>query len=318
MSGFVGQSAETLATATTHVAGVDLGGTKTRIGIATADAVLVAETVEPTGRDAGRLPIQIAARIRALAAVAGVDPAAIGATGVGAAGVPDAAGSFAIAPNLGGIGETPFARELAANLGHRVVLENDVNVAALGELRFGVGRNCRDFVVVAVGTGIGMGIVSDGRLLRGARGAAGEIGFLPLGTDPFDARNHRRGPLEETVAGDVLAARYQEAGGGEVTARQVFELAAAGDHRAQEAIDAEARWLSAGIVAVAAILDPDLVVLGGGIGGRRELADRVRAWLPRYGVAGLDVRISELGDRAPVLGAVGLAIDALGARKDAS
>lgn len=304
--------ADRSSTATTHVAGVDLGGTKVRVGIATTGGELVAETTVATA-EAGRLPEQISAQVRRLAEEAGIDPAAIGATGVGGAGVPGEAGTFDVAPNLRGIDETPFARDLSAELGHPVVLENDVNVAALGELAEGVGRTVDDFVVVSVGTGIGMGIVSGGRLLRGARGAAGEIGFLPIGADPLDRRNHRRGTLEEVLAGDVLAARYSATR--PVSARKVFGLASAGDRAALAALDEEARWLATALVAVAAVLDPAVIVLAGGIGGRAELVERVERWLPLLGSSGLVIQASELGSRAPVLGAVRLAIDALPAHK---
>ncbi len=296
----------------THVAGVDLGGTKVRVGIATIGGDLIAEATVPTA-DTGGLPGQISAEVLRLARDARVDPAAIGATGVGGAGVPNNGGTFDVAPNLHGIDETPFARDLSGELGHPVVLENDVNVAALGELAEGVGRTVDDFVVVSVGTGIGMGIVSAGRLLRGARGAAGEIGFLPIGTDPLDRRNHRRGSLEEVLAGDSLAARYSPSR--PITAREVFERAAAGDREALAALDHEARWLATALVAIAAVIDPAVVVMTGGIGGREELIDGVRGWLPRLGASRLVIQASGLGSRAPVLGAVRLAVDALSAQK---
>jgi predicted NBD/HSP70 family sugar kinase len=158
-------------------------------------------------------------------------------------------------------------------------------------------------------------------LLRGARGAAGEIGFLPLGADPLDPAHHVRGALEEVTAGDAVSGRFllgprPDAGpgpdthpgtGSGVSAEEVFALAASGDARAVDAVDEEARWLAAGIAAVTAVLDPELVILGGGIGARPDLVPRVTSWLARYGQPHVPVRISLLGPLAPVIGAAEIA-----------
>lgn len=294
-----------------YVAGIDLGGTKIRAGIARLDGSIVAEQTIKTGAGGVRIAEQIVGVINDLCVTSGVRPGQVVATGVGGAGVPNPAGiSFDLAPNLDltADGSVSIAEELAQALGHPVVIENDVNAAALGELYYGIGLNFEDFVFISVGTGIGMGIVSGGRLLRGAHGAAGEIGFLPLGADPLNAANHHRGPLEEVVAGDALTRRYRASAGVDRTSVEIFAAAARGDHAAVESIDAEAQWLATAIAAVAAVLDPAVFVLGGGIGTRKDLLPRVLRWLGRLGAPELDVRISELGSRAPVAGAVRLAL----------
>jgi predicted NBD/HSP70 family sugar kinase len=295
-----------------HVIGVDLGGTKIRAGIATAEGDLLAEKRIETSAHGSEAVEQIHALAIELCETAGITLDRVLATGVGGAGVPDAEGtSFDLAPNLTALGGVPFSSRLAALLGHPVVIENDVNVSAVGELVSGLGRGLSDFVFISVGTGIGMGVIANGVLLRGARGAAGEIGFLPLGADPLDPANHVRGALEEVTAGDAVSRRFLLAPradpGAQVSAEEVFALAAAGDAQAVDAVDAEARWLAAGIAAVTAVLDPELVILGGGIGARPDLVPRVTSWLARYGQSHVPVRISLLGPLAPVIGAAEIA-----------
>ncbi|WP_400994773.1 ROK family protein [Agromyces sp. GXQ0307] len=300
------------------VVGIDLGGTKVRAGIAgldsgdggdggdgpetrTALAVVEQATVHGGGR---ALATQIVDVVHELCAAVASPVAAVRAVGVGGAGVPvEARGGFDHAPNLGDLVSFRLADDLALALGCTVALENDANVAALGELAAGVGAAHDDFAFVSIGTGIGMGLVLDRTLVHGAANAAGEIGYLPLGADPLDPATHRRGPLEEVVAGDVLAARL----GDGASARDVFSRAAQGDAGAVAALDDEAKWIAHAIAAVDAIVDPGRFVLGGGIGSRPELLAPIRGWLARLGRPELPVTISELGGEAPVLGALHLA-----------
>jgi glucokinase len=295
-----------------YVVGVDLGGTKIRAGIASETGTILADRKVPTNAGGVAIIEQIVGLVSDLCAVVGAGTEQIAATGIGGAGVPDSSGlNFDQAPNLSGLLDVPFAQDLMQRLGHPVIIENDVNVAALGELHYGLGLRHSDFVFVSVGTGIGMGIVADGRLIRGASGAAGEIGYLPFGTDPLTAENQVRGPLEEAVAGDALARRYEMATGYRISTREIFTKSQDGDGDALAAIDDEARWIAAALIAVNAVLDPEVFVIGGGIGSRKELLPHLHTWLTRHGVSSLDIRISELGHRAPVAGAVRLALAAV-------
>ncbi|MRX42141.1 ROK family protein [Agromyces kandeliae] len=300
-----------------YVVGIDLGGTKVRAGIAALDAsdgprarAALVEAEEATEAGGGRALVgQIAGLVEGLSAAVSSPVDAVRAIGVGGAGVPaHPHGGFELAPNLGDLASFSLADELRLALGCAVVLENDANVAALGELAAGVGVHHDDFAFISIGTGIGMGLVLDRALVPGAGNAAGEIGYLPFGADPLDPAAHRRGPLEEVVAGDALAARL----GAGASARDVFDLAERGDARAVAAIDEEARWVAHAIAAVAAVVDPGRFVLGGGIGSRPELLAPVRTWLARLGRGDLPVTISELGGAAPVLGALHLARAAAG------
>lgn len=293
--------------------GVDLGGTKIRAGIATLSGVLLAEKRIATSSDGSGAVEQIHALVLELCATVGVPLARVAGTGVGGAGVPDTGGTFTLAPNLTALGGIDFRERLGALLGHPVVIENDVNVSAIGELAAGLGRGRSDFVFISVGTGIGMGIIANGSLVRGANGAAGEIGFLPLGADPLDPANHVRGPLEEATAGDAVSGRFLHGAGSALAPEDIFARAAAGDELAADAVDEEARWLAAGIVAVNAVLNPELVILGGGIGTRPDLLTRITSWLARLGQPELPIRISEIGPLAPVIGAATIAIEAAAA-----
>ncbi|GAA1059140.1 ROK family protein [Agromyces bracchium] len=300
------------------VVGIDLGGTKVRAGIAALDdsgggaapgrPLAEVEQAPPAG--GGRaLVTQVVGLVHELCAAVSSPIDAVHAIGIGGAGVPvDAHGGFEHAPNLGDLTSFSLADELRLALGCTVALENDANVAALGELAAGVGARHDDFAFVSIGTGIGMGVVLDRSLVRGAGNAAGEIGYLPFGGDPLDPAAHRRGPLEEVVAGDAFAARL----GPEASARDVFDLAARGDARAIASLDEEAKWVAHAIAAVDAIVDPGRFVLGGGIGSRPELLAPIRDWLARLGRPDLPVTISELGGAAPVLGALHLARAAAG------
>lgn len=295
----------------TYVVGIDVGGTKVYAGLADTNGTIVAELTEPTHNQGGASMVtQLVQIVERLADMHGIHPTQVAATGLGGAGVPNATTGFDLAPNLAAT-ENGLSENLKVALGHYVTLENDVNVAAIGELHEGVGRESSNFVFIAVGTGIGMGIVANGTLVRGAYGAAGEIGYLPIGADPFDTDNHRRGPLEEKLAGRTLSERYQRSTGHAVTTPEVFDRAASGDGDALAAVNDEAKYLALALVAVNAVLNPEIIVLGGGIGARAELIGPLRSSLAQLGSPTLDIRFSQLGHRAPVIGAARLALDQL-------
>ena len=298
-----------------YVAGVDLGGTKVRAALADLTGHIVAEDVQATDPRGGvAVAAQIDTLLRRLATRSGVDWSHVRASAIGLPGAPHpATGTIDLSPNVSELGALDVKAELTRRLGHPVVLDNDVNLAAAGERWLGSGRTHRHFVFVAVGTGIGMGIVLDGELVRGARGAAGEISYLPLGTDPFDPANQVRGALEEAVAGSALAARYRSATGEQTSVPVVFDRAAAGDEAARAAIDEEARLIALAVVAITAVLDPEAVILGGGIGARAELVEPVRRWVAALSVDGPLIKTSRLGDRAGLLGAVAVARQEAGA-----
>jgi predicted NBD/HSP70 family sugar kinase len=297
------------------VLGVDLGGTKIHVALANLIGAIVAEAVEETDRRGGTHVVeQIDKMMKRVAAGAGVDIAMIRRGAMGSPGVcQPSTGRITIAPNILGLDEIDVTQALRRHLGFDMAIENDVNLAAKGEHWQGCCRNAENFAFVALGTGIGMGLVAGGRLVRGARGAAGEIAYLPLGGDPFDARAYRVGTLESALGSAAILERYRGLGGraaGDV--RGIFDRLRHGDREAEATLDEAARLLAQALMAVRAVADPELVVLGGSIGARPELVLRVRRALGlRYLAEPLAIEPSALGNRATLIGAIGMALTRL-------
>jgi predicted NBD/HSP70 family sugar kinase len=194
--------------------------------------------------------------------------------------------------------------------GPLLVMENDVDAAALAERALGHGRDVEHFAFVHIGSGIGMGLILGGQLLRGAHGVAGEIAFLPLSGGPVSSRlgadeheARKRGTLEmaASASGVVRAARGSGMRG-PVSARRVFEAAAAGDERAIAVVAEEARLIAQTICAVITVVDPHLIVLGGGIGRAPGFAEAVAAELEPIAPVMPDIKVSALGTDAVVDG----------------
>lgn len=201
---------------------------------------------------------------------------------------------------------------LRTALGPFLMIENDVDAAAMAEREYGHGRDVDSFVFVSIGTGIGMGLVMDGQLRRGSHGAAGEIGFLPIQRDgAHDTRDaRRRGRLEAaaSAAGIVRAAR--QAGMRKIgSARAVFTAAAEGDVRASAVLRDEAELVTRAIASIIAVVDPQLVVLGGGIGRAEGFIDAVAGLLPRFAPVLPELRVSALGAEAVVDGCLVAGLD---------
>jgi predicted NBD/HSP70 family sugar kinase len=213
--------------------------------------------------------------------------------------------AIAFTGSLSGWAHPGVLGQLRGAFGPELVVENDVDVAALAEQAHGAGRDAGSFAFVHVGTGIGMGLVLGGQLHRGAHGVAGEIAYLPLseghGVSERDAR--RRGSLEAaaSAAGVVRAARRTGLRG-PVSARRVFALAAQGDERAAAVVAAEAMLVAKAICAIVTVADPELVVLGGGIGQAPGFAAAVAAGLRKIAPVMPEVRVSVLGADAVVDG----------------
>lgn len=314
--GPVGRRATTyeLVGANACVLGVDLGGTKVHVALADLFGDLIGEATESTHPAGGRhIVAQIDGMVRVIAAKAGLDVARIRRGALGSPGVVQpATGHILYAPNIPGLDTFDVADALAVRLGFPVVIENDVNLAALGERRQGDRHGVGNLAFIALGTGIGMGIVANGQLLRGARGAAGEIAYLPLGGDPFDSRGFTLGTFETVIGSVAIVERCRGLGvAAPADVRGVFDLLAQGDAAAAMVIDEVARLLAQAIVAVRAVLDPEIVVLGGSIGSRQEVLEGVRRYGLRLGDRELVVESSLLGSRAALIGAIGLATDLL-------
>jgi predicted NBD/HSP70 family sugar kinase len=293
------------------VVGVDVGRHWVRAALADITGAIAARRDERARASSARALLgQIGAAAHALAAEAGIGWNRVIHVTVGSPGVFEPArGAVTLAPNLPGWGRQGLVEALRAELGDRIGVENDVNLAAVGERWKGLGQGVPNFGFLLVGTGVGMGLVLDGRLYRGAGGAAGEVGYLPIGADPHDPHVRRRGAFEEAVAGAGVVRGARQAGlPGTLTPKKVFALARRGDPLAVRVVEDEARRLALGIAVVIAVVDLELVILGGGIGGNDLLLAPIERELRALSPLRPRLAVSVLGDDAVLHGAVATAL----------
>jgi predicted NBD/HSP70 family sugar kinase len=296
------------------VVGIDVGRRWVRAAIADISGGIVARRDERArARSARTLIDQIGGIAHALAAEAGVQWSDVAHATIGSPGVFDPArGLVEMAPNLPGWGRHGIVEAVRAELGTNVTFENDVNLAALGERALGPGRDVENFIYFWVGTGVGIGIVLEGRLYRGARGAAGEIGYLPIGPgDPHDRTTRRRGAFEEAAAAAGIVRGARQLGmGGPLSAESVFAAARRGDPIAVRAVELEARLIASAVATIAPVLDPELVILGGGVGRSGDLlVAPIERELRSMSPFRPRIRLAALGQDAVLHGAVATALE---------
>jgi predicted NBD/HSP70 family sugar kinase len=304
--------AYTVDSAAGFVVGLDIGSTVLRVAATDiyGDVQLERELPAATGgpREIDR---QITGAVREVERELAGDLLAIGVSTPGVVD-PGTRRVTSLAYHVTASGAYDALAGLEDRFGVPVRVENDVNSAAVGEKWRGLARGVPTFVFVAVGAGVGMGIVIEHELFRGFRGAAGEIAYLPLTTDPFAERHRRLGGLEDEVgAGGVLDA-YNAARGAETagSAREVFERARGGDPAARDVVEHTARQLGLAIATVCAVIDPELVVLGGRIGRSPDLLPPVRAAAGRLLPFPTRIESSVLAERAALEGALAFGLRA--------
>lgn len=274
-----------------HHIGIDVGGTKL-LGVVvdpTRPATPIRQARAPTPRGTEAL-------VGAIEAMADeLDPGGTAAVGVGLPGLVDRQDRFRYGPNLPGVVDVDVGALLRARLGRPVVADNDATCATVAEFAFGAGAGHDDGILVTFGTGIGAGIVVDGAIRRGHQGFAGEPGHMVIDPSGPDCPCGRRGCWERFASGSalgrlgreaVVAGRATAVGrlAGDVDAvrgEHVVAAVRAGDREAGEVLDEFAWWIAAGIANLVDILDPSIVVLGGGVMDAADvLVDRVDAALP--------------------------------------
>lgn len=292
-----------------HVLGVDIGRGWLRVAVADlAGEITARQDVPNRGRTADAVADAVIAAARAAIDEAGLTPDQVVHAAIGTPGVWDEQQQrVRYATNLPGWGRRGLFDRIRAGLDTAISVHNDANLAALGEYARGSGVGSRVFVYLLIGTGLGMGVVSGGKLRQGAHGAAGEIGFLPL---PGLAPGGARGTIESVASAESVVRTAQELGlKGATTAKQVFDAARAGDAAALAAVEQEAEQLAHAVAVVSCVLDPDLVVLGGGIGHSADLLlERVERAL--HALTPLRPRLapSLLGEDAVLIGALSTAL----------
>jgi len=288
------------------VLGIDLGTRFLRGALCDLSGTIRARhDIEHGGIDADRALDAIVELRDALVRSAGLSHELIDETVVGIPGVVEQeTGAVRLATNVPGLDGRRYATDLEARLGERVTLENDVNLAALGERRLGVAQGVDDFMFLSVGTGLGAGLVLRGDLQRGHHGAAGELDYVAVGLeqeiDPCAAALSAFAQRIADGAATRLSSPYD--------ARSIFAAARAGDRLAREVVKEEARRIALHIAPISAVTDVGLVVLGGGIGANAELLADVRPLLAKWLPFPPRVEISSLGDGAVLMGAVAVGL----------
>lgn len=220
------------------------------------------------------------------------------------------AGSATILPGWVGL---QIASEMRELLGMPVEIENDANLGALAELRWGAGRDCLNFAYVKAATGIGAGLVIDGKLLSGFSGTAGEIGHTTLDASGALCYCGNRGCLETLASGPAIIQLVGMANGAAPSLRQVVELAVAGDPRCRRAISDAGREIGVAVAGLCNLINPERVIVGGLLSWAGEiLLQPMRESIGRYAVQAaaenLDVRLGVFVERAELLGALALAL----------
>ncbi len=296
------------------VVGLDVGRDFVRAAVANLSGEIVARRDERAKvRSQRTLISQIGEIAHGVAAEAGVRWKQVTFATVGSPGVFDPeTGHVALAHALPGWGRTGLVQAVQDELGTKVGFENDVNLAALGEQWLGLGKGVANFVYLHVGTGVGAGLVLRGELYRGQTGSAGEVGYVPIGGDPRQPALRRRGALDADAGDSGLVATARRLGMAEpVSARAVFAAARRGDPLALRVVAVEAGRIALGVAAIVPIVDPELVILGGGIGRNGDLLlEPVTRGVREISPFPVRIEISPLGEEATVLGAVWMALQA--------
>lgn len=309
----------------TWTVGVDFGGTAVKIGLVDARGCVTATS---------QLASQLMARpaefvsglgraVEALTASVGIRPSRLLGIGVGAPGPVDAQrGVVRSLVNVPGWRDVPLRERLERRLGCRCAVENDANLFALGEWRYGAGRDARQLIGLTLGTGVGGGLIFDGALFRGAAGAAGEIGHMVI--DPHGSRCAcgARGCLEAHVGTAALVRLARRAirrgrgplralardARGTITPALISEAARRGDPSATKIWEAVGGWLGLGLASLVNVLDPDRIVIGGGVANAwrwfaPRLLQTVREQAMPVSAARVRIVRAQLGERAGIVGA---------------
>jgi predicted NBD/HSP70 family sugar kinase/biotin operon repressor len=302
------------------VVGVDFGHSHLRVAVGNLAHQVLAEQSEPIDVDASAAQgFDRAERlVGRLVESTGISPGKVLGVGLGVPGPIDvetgALGSTAILPGWGGINPR---QELSDRLGVPVQVDNDANLGALGELVWGSGRGVRDLAYIKVASGVGAGLVIDGRIYRGPGGTAGEIGHITLDESGPVCRCGNRGCLETFTAARYVLELLRASHGEGLTIPRMVQLGREGDPGCRRVIGDVGRHIGMGVASLCNLLNPSRVVLGGELAEAGELVlGPIRESVSRYAIPSAAQRLSvlpgALGARAEVLGALALVLSEMG------
>ncbi|MBR1607117.1 MAG: ROK family protein [Clostridia bacterium] len=304
--------------------GIDLGGTNIAVGLVNEEGRIIAKTETPTlaSRPYQELVKDMAACARKVMEEANITEDELRSIGVGIPGVADKDGMVIFCTNLGWR-NVPLRAELQQYINKPVYMDNDATVAGWAEYQAGVSRNTRSSVFMTLGTGLGGGIVMDGKIWAGAHGAGSELGHLVIEVDGVPCTCGKRGCAERYCsataiirmareacadAPNCLIMRKVEGDMDKINAKVVFDAAKEGDSVALQVFNRFVKYLTIAINNVISFIDPDMIILGGGVSRAGDfLLDAVKAALPEYlfypTLKQPELRIASLGNDAGIIGA---------------
>lgn len=313
-----------------NVIGVDIGGTNYRVGLFDNEGRRLMVVEEPTHRSGGRewMLEQIERHITSLKQKSDFS---VKACGLSFGGPVDYSTQRVTSFHVPGWNAFDLAQWAQETIGLASRVDNDANAGAWGEFRFGAGRGSGSLFYVTLSTGIGGGLIVEGKLFRGRDGLSGELGHIPVSDSGVVCSCGGRGCLETFCSATAVALRGRglaerkpetiprvlELSGGDpqsITAAHIFQAAAEGETGAAYIVRETARWLARGLMMVVRLINPDRIVLGGGVAkAGRTLLDPVRQAMEEMSSPTLksttEVALAELGDYSPLYGAAGMAIE---------
>lgn len=306
--------------------GVDLGGTNIAVGVISEDLKLVGRGVVKTNcpRPAAEIFDDIAVAVNLAIKDAGISIDDVISVGVGTPGTVNKDNGYIEFANNLDFNQVPAKEMLEERIGKPVYLDNDANCAALGEAVAGVGKGSKNFVAVTLGTGVGSGIIIDGKIVNGSNFAGGEMGHMVICLDGVQCNCGRKGCWESYASATALirqtkdamkdnkeTAMWEIAGGdiNNVNGRTAFDAMRAGDALGQQIVDNYVKYVSVGIVNIINALQPEFICLGGGVANEKEtllvpvrkLVDEER--YSRYSTMQTKIVSAELGNDAGIFGA---------------
>lgn len=312
VSGKVGRSAVTYEVVPDAgcVIGIDLGANTIRIAIVDIVGNIVDEIETGCdGRSGEALLQHVSDLVDTCLKKARITHSKILLAAVATPGVIDPeTGTLSLAPNMSEIASMDVVKKLQEVLRCDVVIENDVNAAVIGESWKGSGVGLDSVALISLGTGIGLGTLVNGKLMRGAKGAAGEISYLPFGADPYHAESLERGALECAISARGIVERYGDSAAS-LTARDILVRAEQGEPQALATVRETARLGALLIISVDAILDPQKVILGGNVGRHPLMVQFIQEALPACTRRAIVVQASALASRSTLMGAVAIALN---------
>jgi len=299
-----------------YTIGIDLGGTNTKIALVAANGRIVRRTQFPTKahKDKPALINAIASEAFGIIKLCGLKKSQVQGIGIGVPGLVDSKrGVVHYLTNISGWKHVNLSRELEKKTGIKTRVDNDVNLMALAEARFGAGRDSASLFCVTLGTGVGGGIVIDGEIYRGNTQSAGEIGHISVDPEGPKCNCGRKGCVEAYVGNSYVVKRAEQKMRKKgITPEQITKAAKKGDRAAMDIWKETAEYLGRGLVIVINLFDPETIVIGGGMIGAGEFIFKpLRGYIRKNALIVPAARVkivkAKLGNNAGVIGAAELA-----------